>query len=52
MEDIIHQLVQYILRRFLVDDASSNFIEQSVEDYHPKNDDEVSDTIATSRDYL
>ncbi|XP_045812353.1 uncharacterized protein LOC123906479 [Trifolium pratense] len=52
VEDIIHQLVQNILRRFLLDDASSNFIEQSVEDYHPDSDDEFSDTVATSRDYL
>ncbi|WJX70427.1 hypothetical protein P8452_54541 [Trifolium repens] len=50
-EDIIHQLVQNILRRFLVDNASYNFNEQSVEDYHPDNDDELSDTVATSRDY-
>ncbi|KAK2419807.1 hypothetical protein QL285_030627 [Trifolium repens] len=52
VEDIIHQLVQNILRRFLLEDASSNFIEQSVEDYHTDSDDEFSDTIATSRDYL
>ncbi|GAU37098.1 hypothetical protein TSUD_278850 [Trifolium subterraneum] len=52
VEDIIHQLVQNILRRFLLDDASSNFIEQSVEDYHTDSDDEFSDTVATSRDYL
>lgn len=56
VEDIIHQLVQNILRRFLVDEASSNFMEQSVEgnvDYHPDDDgDEFCDKIATSRDYL
>lgn len=56
VEDIIHQLVQNILRRFLVEEASSNFMEQSVEgniDYHPDDDgDEFSDKIATSRDYL
>jgi len=55
VEDIIHQLVQNILRRFLVDEASSNFMEQSVEgniDYQPDDGDEFSDKIATSRDYL
>lgn len=55
VEDIIHQLVQNILRRFFVDDASSDFMEQSVEgniDYHPDNGDDTSDTVATSRDYL
>lgn len=56
VEDIIHQLVQNILRRFLVEEASSNFMEQSVEgniDYRPDDDgDEFSDKIATSRDYL
>jgi hypothetical protein len=39
-EDIIQQLVRNILRRFMVNDASYNFNEQSVEDYHPDNDDE------------
>ncbi|XP_058778729.1 uncharacterized protein LOC131652790 [Vicia villosa] len=55
VEDIIHQLVQNIMRRFLVDEASSNFMEQSVEgnvDYHFDDSDELSDTVATSRDYL
>ncbi|CAL5185801.1 unnamed protein product [Lathyrus oleraceus] len=55
VEDIIHQLVQNIMRRFLVDEACSNFMEQSEEgnvDYHPDDSDEFSDTVATSRDYL
>ncbi|CAK8533609.1 unnamed protein product [Lathyrus sativus] len=55
VEDIIHQLVQNIMRRFLVDEASSNFMEQSEEgnvDYHLDDSDELSDTVATSRDYL
>ncbi|RDX71724.1 hypothetical protein CR513_48882 [Mucuna pruriens] len=55
VEDIIHQLVQNILGRFFVDDASSNFMEQSVEgniDNHPDSVDELSNTVATSRDYL
>ncbi|CAI8594398.1 unnamed protein product [Vicia faba] len=55
VEDIIHQLVQNIMRRFLVDEASSNFTEQTVEgnlDYDPDNGDEFGDTVATSRDYL
>lgn len=51
VEDIIHQLVQNILRRFLVDEASSNFMEQSVEG-NIDDGDEFSDKIATSRDYL
>lgn len=55
VEDIIHQLVQNILSRFFVDDASSNFMEQSVEgniDNHLDNGDDFNDTIGTSRDYL
>lgn len=55
VEDIIHQLVQNILSRFFVDDASGSFMEQSVEgniDNHPDNGDEFSDTVGTSRDYL
>ena len=55
VEDIIHQLVQNILRRFFVDDGSSSFMEQSVEgnvDNRAGSGDELSNTIATSRDYL
>ncbi|XP_027357645.1 uncharacterized protein LOC113866979 [Abrus precatorius] len=55
VEDIIHQLVQNILRRFFVDDASSSFMEQSVEgniDNQLDSGDEFSDKVATSRDYL
>ncbi|XP_061365616.1 uncharacterized protein LOC133308896 [Gastrolobium bilobum] len=55
VEDIINQLVQNILRRFFVDDASSNFMEQSVAgniDNHPERGDGFSDTVGTSRDYL
>ena len=55
VEDIIHQLVQNILKRFFGDDASSNFIEQSVQgniDNHLDSGDEFSDTVGTSRDYL
>jgi len=55
VEDIIHQLVQNILRRFFVDDAGSNITEQSVEgnmDNHSDSGEEFSDTVATSRDYL
>ncbi|CAJ1946862.1 unnamed protein product [Sphenostylis stenocarpa] len=55
VEDIIHQLVQNILRRFFVDDASSNFTEQSVEgniDNLSDSAEEFSNTVATSRDYL
>ncbi|KAL2335598.1 hypothetical protein Fmac_016811 [Flemingia macrophylla] len=54
VEDIIHQLVQNVLRRFFTDDSTSNFMEQSVEgnvDNHSDND-EYSNTVATSRDYL
>lgn len=54
VEDIIHQLVQNILRRFFVDDASSSFMEQSVEGNvdNRTDSDELSNTVATSRDYL
>ncbi|KAE9612765.1 hypothetical protein Lal_00005955 [Lupinus albus] len=56
VEDIIHQLVENILRRFYGDNASSNFMEQSIEggniDNHPDSGDELSDTVGTSRDYL
>jgi len=55
VEDIINQLVRNILRRFFVDDASSNVTEQSVEgnmDNHSDSGEEFSDTLATSRDYL
>ena len=55
VEDIIHQLVQNILRRFFEDDASSNLAEQSLEgnmDNHSDSGEEFSNTVATSRDYL
>lgn len=51
VEDIIHQLVENMLNRFFVDDASSNFMEQSVEG-NLDNGDEFSDRVGTSRDYL
>nr|KYP43748.1 hypothetical protein KK1_034784 [Cajanus cajan] len=51
VEDIIHQLVQNVLKRFFADDATSNFMEQSVEG-NIDNSDEFSNTVATSRDYL
>lgn len=52
VEDIIHQLVQNILSRFFVDDASSNFMEEGNIGNPPENGDEFSDTVGTSRDYL
>ncbi|KAK7266229.1 hypothetical protein RIF29_18871 [Crotalaria pallida] len=56
VEDIIHQLVQNVLRRFYGNEASSNFMEQSIEggniNNHPDSGDEFSDTVGTSRDYL
>lgn len=55
VEDIIQQLVQNILRRFFLDDASPDFMEQSVGrslDNHPDGYDELCDTVDTSRDYL
>ncbi|KAF7802897.1 uncharacterized protein G2W53_042008 [Senna tora] len=55
VEDIIHQLVQNIVRRFIGDHSNNKFIEQSVEGniYNQSDgDDELSDTVGTSRDYL
>ncbi|KAF2308646.1 hypothetical protein GH714_011696 [Hevea brasiliensis] len=55
VEDIIHQLVQSIVRRFFKDDPTSNFIGHSAigstED-HKDSADEFCDTMGTSRDYL
>ncbi|KAF2308649.1 hypothetical protein GH714_011709 [Hevea brasiliensis] len=55
VEDIIHQLVQNIVRRFFKDDPTSNFIGHSAigstED-HKDSADEFCDTMGTSRDYL
>ncbi|XP_019427731.1 PREDICTED: uncharacterized protein LOC109335921 [Lupinus angustifolius] len=56
VEDIIHQLVQNVLRKFYGDDASSNFMEQSIDggniNNHADNGHEFSDTVGASRDYL
>lgn len=55
VEDIIHRLVQNVLRRFYGDGTGSNFMEQSVAGGnidHPDSGDEFSDTVGTSRDYL
>ncbi|KAJ7970910.1 Seed maturation-like protein [Quillaja saponaria] len=51
VEDIIHQSVRNILRRFFQDDASSDFIE-AITDNYPDRGDEFCDTVTTSRDYL
>ncbi|GMP29105.1 hypothetical protein CsSME_00004364 [Camellia sinensis var. sinensis] len=55
VEEIIHQLVQNILRKFFKDDFSSDFVGDSairnVENLQ-NGDDECCNTIGTSRDYL
>ena len=52
--NMVHQLVQHILRCFFVDDARPSFVEQSVEGNvdNRTDSDELSNTVATSRDYL
>ncbi|KAL0014200.1 hypothetical protein SO802_001269 [Lithocarpus litseifolius] len=55
VEDIIHQLVQNILHRFFKDETPSDFMVDSVKagtENRPDGDDELCDTIGTSRDYL
>lgn len=55
VEDIIHQLVQNILRRFFKDEPSSNFMGNSAlpnTENHKDGADEFCDTMGTSRDYL
>lgn len=55
VEDIIHQLVQNILHRFFKDETTSDFTVDSVKagtENRPDGDDELCDTIGTSRDYL
>lgn len=55
VEDIIHQLVQNILRRFFKDDPTSNFLGDSVVPNTENIQDhavEFCETIGTSRDYL
>jgi hypothetical protein len=50
VEEVIQQLVQNILSRFFQEDTSSNSTE--THDNYQKANDELGDTIGTSRDYL
>ncbi|KAL5793123.1 hypothetical protein ACOSP7_001717 [Xanthoceras sorbifolium] len=55
VEEIVHQLVQNILRRSFNDDATSNFMGVSVSaniENHQDADSENCHTVGTSRDYL
>ncbi|XP_054802501.1 uncharacterized protein LOC129306141 isoform X2 [Prosopis cineraria] len=55
VEDIVHQLVQNISRRFIGDNANFKLVELSVErniDDHSNDDKRLCDTVGTSRDYL
>ncbi|OVA09121.1 Protein of unknown function DUF760 [Macleaya cordata] len=55
VEEIIHQLVQNILRRFYKDDPTSGFFEDPIigkTESYPGIDVDPSDTIGTTRDYL
>ncbi|KAH7577396.1 hypothetical protein JRO89_XS01G0245000 [Xanthoceras sorbifolium] len=55
VEEIVHQLVQNILRRSFNDDATSNFMGVSVSaniENHQDADSENYHTVGTSRDYL
>ncbi|XP_052196802.1 uncharacterized protein LOC127804107 isoform X2 [Diospyros lotus] len=51
VEEIIHQLVQNILKKFFKDDSSTDFVGDSAMDSQ-KGDEEPCNTIGTSRDYL
>ncbi|KDP45425.1 hypothetical protein JCGZ_09674 [Jatropha curcas] len=50
--DIIHQLVQNILRRFFKDDPSNFMDDSAVTNPESHKDGEFCDTMGTSRDYL
>ena len=53
VEEIIHQLVKNISRRFFKDDSEASFIEDSVTaNQENMSDDSCDDTIGTERDYL
>lgn len=55
VEEIIHELAQNILRRFFKDEIASDYegdLALSSLQNHEDMDNEVCDTISTSRDYL
>ncbi|KAJ8774954.1 hypothetical protein K2173_019958 [Erythroxylum novogranatense] len=54
VEDIIHQLVRNVSKRFFNDDSAPNFLGHSItaSEDHQESSNEVCETVDTSRDYL